>query len=209
MTQNNLDSLIPDHISDIVSISLNTLDIVITVQAHSAADNWPKIRLIVNSDIVMDKQLIESISTIDYSTIANFDTAEIKLEYYGKTEKDTIISNNEIVENQRIEILKFELNGVDIVQNECIYNLGNYNKHLSPEKYQYCLEQGIDVGPSKSLAMFENGYWQLDVGIPILPWLTKLQSPYSTHERWPDQDLLTAIHNTIIEIRELESRLTK
>ena len=201
----DLDFLIPDSI--LALINENQIDLKIGLRPESAKNSWPSVRIFINNQIVKD-QLIDQPTVIDHSlSNSNTDALELKIEYYGKTDRDTVTNDlGEIIENQSVTIESFTVNGIDLIKNHAIYRLGHYTKILSETTLQYFKDHGIDYGPSHSLYMSENGHWSLSFRLPITKFLIELIAIKKPHESNLTDSYLLEIHNTVGRIRQLEKR---
>ena len=47
--------------------------------------------------------------------------------------------------------------------------------------------------------MYENGYWQLDLKMPLLTHLVQLATVQDKHEKWPDDELLEILYDKITQ----------
>jgi hypothetical protein len=208
LPQRNLDFLIPPQILKLCS--LDQFDFRLKLKATPIDNRFPRARIIINDQIIVDRE-IQTIDTIEYSTRLDLSNPnfKIKIEYYGKTNRDTKVSQSyEIIENQSLEIVECLINNIDIVASNIIYSLGYYYMSLPPEKYNYFKANGFDTGPTHSLSMFENGYWELNLTAPVSTQFAQFKSKYEKHvNNWPNNALLNEIYTTIENIRFLEKQL--
>jgi len=208
MSTNNdpysLDFLIPDHILELCQ--LDKFDLSIHLVATAANNQYPLIRVKINDKIIFDEQC-RAVTEIHH-LLTSKDPVQVTVEYYGRTDKDTVVdSEGNIVENQHLELTKIVVNDVDIVKNSIIYNLGNYTKNLSLEQIQYYSDHGIETGPTHSLSMYENGVWTLNFKMPILTQFAKFKAfEDDTEKSWVD-NLNYKIFNTINIVRDLEKQI--
>lgn len=208
MLRTTLADHLPKHILSMVGFENFNLEI--TLQGYSCNDIFPMVEIFIN------KQL-EFASRIDHRTISlnkKFDATikqvTVDICYLGKTNADTRVDHlGQIIENQSLEITGLILNGVDIISTQAIYNLGNYVKHLSEEKKTYFLEHGIDIGPSHSLHMFENGIWNINLGFPILPELCKIMSVDEVHQKSSNYSQFDEMYQRIQHIKQLEQLIAE
>lgn len=199
--QSYLDFLIPAPIME----KINSTELVIQIEfdSSSARQRWPWVRVLINDQLMADQPIIPQ-DAINIDTKIFSSQAHLKIEYYGKNDEDTVTgANGNIIENQSLEIKKILVNGVDIVADNLYTRLGSYNMFLDDQKRKYYQAHGYSIGPSHSLHMFENGYWQLDFDMPILQNLVKLNTHQQVHEKWPDPELLLEIYSAINTIKEL------
>jgi hypothetical protein len=202
-----LDHLIPDSIVSMVEQDKFKIDLVLN--GIAAGGRKPSVCLIVN-----DQQVWQS--TVDQETVVRYEqtTSEpeiaFKIKYYNKQTGDTIVDRDgNIIENQCIKIKKILLNDVDIVQNQALYQLGQYHMELSPEKRDYFIQHGFNVEPNHSLDMYENGEWRISVVMPVLSGLASRLSLYEKHEVWIEsqQEVYAKIYHKFLNIRQLQNQI--
>ena len=121
MSTNNdpysLDFLIPDHILELCQ--LDKFDLSIHLVATAANNQYPLIRVKINDKIIFDEQC-RAVTEIHH-LLTSKDPVQVTVEYYGRTDKDTVVdSEGNIVENQHLELTKIVVNDVDIVKNSII-----------------------------------------------------------------------------------------
>jgi hypothetical protein len=203
MLRPNLIDHLPRHILSMMRFE--NFDLEITLQGYSCNGIFPTVEIFIN------KQL-EFTSCIDHKTInlnKKFDSTvrqvTVDICYLGKTDADTRVDHlGQIIENQSLEITGLTINQVDIISSQSIYKLGNYTQNLSEEKKAYFLEHKIDIGPSHSLHMFENGVWNINLGFPILPELCKIMSVTEVHQKSLNYDQFDDMYQRIQHIKQLE-----
>lgn len=206
--QTNLDYLLDPDIIDYCQF--DRFDLKLTLTATDADRRWPGIRIWVDGQVIADQQIADGIFEFEYAQKVdmNCNNKVLEIEYYGKTDQDTITdTTGNIVQNQSVTIERLLINDIDIIENDTMYQLGNYTAELSPEKRAYYIEHGYSVEPTHSLTMYENGRWRLTIPLPVLTAIVKLKAKQETHEKWPDPDLLNAIVDTVNNIRSLEQKL--
>jgi hypothetical protein len=207
--QTDLDFLMPLEILDLCQFDRFDLDLELV--GVSANGRNPSVKIWIDNQLVAD-QLIHSVTHFKFNKILDLttDRINIRIEYYNKTDADTIVdSDGNITETQSLTLSRITINGVDIIKSNLIYRLGNYTMNLSPEKYKYYTNHGFNTGPTHSLGMYENGAWNLNMKIPILTNFVRLESFQELHEKWPNPELLMAIFNLISEIRTLEKTINE
>ena len=205
--QTNLDYLLPDNIVDYCRF--DKFDFKISLLATPAQDRWPEVKIWLD-DKLLQSSYVNGQYEYSYSEILDMllEAKVLEIEYAGKTAADTITDEHDnIVENQSLTIEQIVVNGIDLIQNQTLYRLGDYTMDLSPEKRAYYIKHGYSITPTHSLTMFENGKWSINIPIPITTSIVKLKAVQACHEKWPDPDLLNAIVDTVNNIRCLEGLL--
>lgn len=205
-TPMDLDFLIPEKI--LKKINSNKVTVALTLDAESARGVYPRVKVILNDRLLADQQIKDS-ETIVIDTTVTDARANLILEYYGKTPDDTVTKDGIIIENQNIKITKLTLNGVDILKSNTYTHLGAYHMYLDDAKISYYKTHGFNTGPSHSLQMFENGYWQFKFDMPVLQNLISIHAHPEIHgANWPDLKLLTNIYDLINAVQEIEELTT-
>ena len=121
--QDNLDSLIPQEILDLIADS--EFNMILGLTPFAVRGKYPKVKVSVNDNIIFDNIVDQTEQIINYKSSADSDI-KIRIEFYDKPEDGgTLISlTGEILENQGIDITKFIINGADLIKNNAIYNVG-------------------------------------------------------------------------------------
>ena len=191
------EQLIPKQILDLMA--LDQFDLTIVLDGTAANSKHPMARVSVN-DVVINDGPVEGQKTINFSTrfAADTETVTVKIEHYDKDDLVTARdSQGNILENQSVTLTSILVNGVDIIKTGIIYNLGHYYQNLSEDKKEYFLANNIDIGPTHSLSMHENGHWLLEFKLPAMTNLIKFVSRYEEHEKWPNADLMDQYYHRI------------
>jgi hypothetical protein len=204
----NLENLIPPKIIDLCNFDL--LAIEITLQGFPAREKWPRAQVWLDNEILHEDDVV---NTVCWRTVRRVDPdkkkkVDLLIKYLGKKDWHTVVDDQgKIKENQRIEIQKFCVNDVDIVQNQVIFAMGQYHMSLSDEKKQYFLQHGMDIGPTHSLNMAENGEWRLSLELPATTGIVKKVSFSHKHEQHIDTVLLDNIYKKINDVLVLKQQL--
>ena len=199
----NLDHLVPKKIWDL--LSMDQFDLQIKLQCHEFDNRWPKIRITVDGEVVYDGEAVDSFEfNFGKQLPANQDTCNILLTYYDKLDTDTLMQDGVIVANQGIDVKYIAINGIDIVSNKLMFELGKFTMDLSPRKKLIFKKLGISTEPSTTLGLYENGTWDLDINTPILSHFSKLQSRVEVVESGPWEDLIAEIYERAETCTRLE-----
>lgn len=174
--------LIPKEIIDLMN--LNRFDLRIYLDAKSAQETWPMVKIEVNNQIIFDDLIVEH-QEICYSLGSTENKVTVKIFYYGKTQDHTVVENGSIVEDQHVVISKILINDVDIVEKNIVYNCGCFH---------------TESGTSHTLGLYSNGYWQLEFELPIYNFFTKLKGHRESWEKWPDPELINSLLTTLKNI---------
>jgi hypothetical protein len=199
----NLDYLIPSEILTLISDQEITVEL--TLQGSPCQDRWPRAQLLVDNTVVFD-DLIKENTVITHKGFTSGEGCKMSLIYLDKTDVDTIVDENGTIEqNQRIEIVKWVINNMDIVKNNVIHSgIGCYTPNLSPEKYKYFIEHNHSVLPTTSLDMAENGEWNLDIKTPVSAFLLdKLHGEIPLHQQFDLESIIVDVYETALVCENL------
>lgn len=206
----NLESLIPQEINN--RISSTEFNLELTLLPYAFNGKYPAVRILLNDKLLFDR-VIDQVETVNYYTeFSEGSEINLYIEYYGKGDYDTKVSDDtgEIIENQGIDIESLIINNTDLIKTGMIYKLGNYHMNLSPGKFKYFKEHGIDTEPCGNLFMRENGYWSIDMKSPVLKFLSDIQF-LKERTRVENQEItknkLLEMYDTVMRIREIEKQL--
>jgi len=180
--KNNLENLIPEPILNCLKLDL--IDIELELTARPAQGRWPCVCIQVDGNTVYQGPVIDQ-QKFKYSARSQStqEKCTIEIVFYNKDNYDTVVDQSgHIIENQCLSIVSVVVNGVDLVKTNIIHSgIGYYTMHLNSDKYQYFLSHNINVNPTTSLDMAENGIWRIELGLPILSFITGL---HNVSESW-------------------------
>lgn len=187
---------------------MELIDLEFALRGESAQGRWPCVKLSVDGH-VLHQGPVDGLCTFKYSSRSQLEQKSciIKVEYYNKSNNDTCVdSNGSIVENQCVHIESIVVNGVDVVKTNAIHNIGSYTMNLDLEKYNYFLKNNIQVSPTTSTHMFENGVWQIDLKLPLLSFLTGLQSYTEPWEQVYVNKIVEALYQQYLVCKDAENQ---
>ena len=198
--------MIPQSILNCLNLDL--IDLQFELQAHAAQGRWPCVCLRVDGIIVHNGPVINQ-QKFNYSSRSQScqEKCTIEIVLYNKDDQDTVLNEQgQIVENQSLSIVSVVANGVDLVKTNIIHKgFGSYSMNLSKEKHKYFVEHNINVGPTTGLDMFENGVWQIELGLPILSVITGLHDVIEPWERIQVEQLVNTLYQQYLHCKDLES----
>lgn len=200
-----MDHLIPSEILEICGF--DRIDLRLDLSGQSCQAQWPCIDVVVDGQLRASTHADPKLCWQDLWTTQR-DSLHVKICYHGKTHDHTRVDDQgNIVENQCVTIDRLCVNGVDLVSTGLIYRFGEYRMELADDKLQYYQQHGFDTGPSHSLTMWENGTWEIEIPVPVLPAMIRYQSRYQPHEKWMDEDIYQQVHRCVLDIQELERKI--
>jgi hypothetical protein len=186
---NNFNKLLPPKILDKLDCKNLTLDLLIT--GEDCQGRHPSCRVSINDNIIFDGYVIDQ-KIITFTGDIHNPTANIKIEYYGKTSQDTRVDSvGNIIANQKISVSKFILNDIDIIKNNLIHQ-AEYIMTLDPNKEKYFKENNI-ANRNHNYHLYENGQWSLQIGIPVLTYIINNTKQIETFEKIPYNNIMQTI----------------
>lgn len=203
-----LDFVIPEELIDL--IDEDRFDLQIKLSGFKFKNKLPRVKIMLNDQILASESVTECYE-FKYSTkIIPKEKYCLSLEFYNKLDNDTLTDENgNIIENLGFQIKSIIINDIDLVATKIIFNLGEYTPKLSDNKLKWFIENNIPHGPNKTLGIFENGIWKINMVAPMLSHFVQFQAFIEKHELWPNLPLLNEIYNTINNIKLLEQQLNK
>lgn len=174
-------------------LSAKSLNLIITLSAKDCDQRWPMCRISVDDELIFDSKIV-STQHIEFSKRFKDDVtiSSLKIEMYGKTDKDTKIdSNGNIIDNQMMQIADLKLNGVDILKNNLIYR-GKFIMKLDDNKITLFKNNNIPT-ENHDYHFYENGVWTLQIGLPVLTYIINSIKQTETFEKIPYDDTMIAI----------------
>jgi len=179
------------------------------VSGTDCQQRWPCAKVTVNQQIVYDGNVVD-LKEISYRSSAkpNQKKCIIDIEYYNKTDQDTIVdATGTIISNQSLTIKELWVNGVDIIKTKTIHQgIGCYTMSLTLDKKQYFIQHGIDLSPSTNTQMFENGVWHIELALPLLSTLTGKFNYSEPCEQVDVLNIVEKLHAQLLVCQTLENQ---
>jgi hypothetical protein len=136
----------------------------------SAAGRYPKIKVLVDNielwagDVKNTELVFDIVSTNDY--------LNVKILYFNKTDSDTIVQDDKIIENQYVRIDYLQCNSVHISGYDLSdSSLTNYN--LTDSQKEAYTSNKFSWENIKTNCLYDNGVWEATLKKPILANLIK------------------------------------
>lgn len=133
---------------------------------------WPKLKFFIDDDLYHDYEFSSASGTVLIPLDLLPGPHQIKIEFYGKTERNTVQIDNEIVKDQLATLDSITVDNVtipDFVKYQGLYQVG-------------------DVKRPQILTWGQNGFWILQIEYPIIDWILdlKLQTTlsHSDNKQW-------------------------
>ena len=196
---------VPKEVMD--HCELDKFDLLLQLRGTACQSRFPMVDVLVDDSVIFSGTVENE--TITFSTkVTDCDNIKIDIRYKEKLPKDTAVdSQGNITENQAVYLKEIVINNVKLIQSKVIYQLGQYEMFLEPEKKEYYIAHGFDIGPSHSLEMAENGVWSLTIPMPVLSGLCKLVSQKELLEEWDKYSLINRMYERINNIHRLEKKI--
>lgn len=139
-----------------------------TLEIHFKAwkfRKWPRVKIFVDGDLLEEKLLDSS----DASLSIPFDLIDgehiLEVEHFGKTSKDTMVKDGEIVADTNFLINKIIVNSYELPSTlirHCEF-VADWTHHIKPEGMPDVFKQSCLIGP--------NGVWKLAFATPVDEWI--------------------------------------
>jgi hypothetical protein len=188
----NLDFLIPAEIIDLCQFDKFTMEI--KLESTPARGVWPCVKVLLNDEEIFNGVVVEEQYIHNTRTVNGIDEFKLSIHYYNKTDNDTVVHQGTIIENQSLTIKNILINDINLIQTNIIYAIGCYTLNLTDNKKAHFLKNGIDIGPSHSLGMYENGHWDIILKTPLVPYFTKIRTAKIQYNNWPNHSLMNQIY---------------
>lgn len=131
---------------------------------NTKVHNFPSIQ------IYLDEDLLEEIQFVEYKTKVKIPLTEtkgshmLKIKNFGKTSNDTLVEENNIIQDTTMTIDKIIIDGFvlsDSILLECEF-IPDWKDLTRPNNFPKVLKQARTIGP--------NGIWQLPLKLPVEDW---------------------------------------
>jgi hypothetical protein len=132
----------------------------INILLNLQASNSPGLLVKVNNILIYDNSLTSGDHEISLDCTPE-ENIILDISMYGKTAKDTIVQNNQIVQDKFISIQGLKINNFDVFNDQDLF----YNKFI------YTNEQGIQE--SVKAGFWNNCTLQLKFTTPFISWYTQ------------------------------------
>ena len=207
MLKSELTNAVPKEVLDLCQ--LDKFDLQLHLKGSACQGRFPIVDVLVEDEVIFSGPVENE--TISFSSkMTDCDNVKIDIRYKEKLPTDTEVDDQgNIIENQAVHIEEIVINNVNLIESEVIYQLGQYEMFLEPEKKEYYISHGFDIGPSHSLEMAENGVWSLTIPVPVLGGLCKLVTQTELLEEWDKYSLINRMYEKIKNIRRLEKKINE
>lgn len=190
-------------------MNTNLIDIGIVAQGLESSGHWPLLKVTVDGHCIYNDSVGGAV-TINHKGQASEDQefCEIYIEYHGKQDQfNELNQDNKLLKTQSLKLEQIWINGVDIVRTGAIYqDLGYYRMNLDEDKRAYFQANGLPVGDTTNLHMFENGVWYLKIALPLLSTLAKRKSVIEPWEAADLEELIGEFARRVDICRTLEQK---
>lgn len=123
--------------------------------AATECNGWPQIRVLLNNKIVNDC-VVDGNLTVSVAVDSTTKNYNLQIQRYGKTDKNFVCADNQIVKDQVVELVSITVDGIPIP---------NYiiNNHAT-----FTFNDQTHLG---SCYFSPNGVWELKFQAPFITWL--------------------------------------
>ena len=141
-------------------------DLKINLLGTPVSDRYPLVGIRINDQELWDNRVINDVIT--FRELQILDSAlKIEIVYKGKTDQDTVVNGETILENQSLTIESIEINDVKIQKKDLMY-MGVACYELTESQKNSYAKVGASWIDVKTNVMYNNGTWKLEIKKPIL-----------------------------------------
>lgn len=198
---------VPEDVLDL--LQLDKFDLQLQLRGSACQSRFPMVDILVDDAVIFSGTVKNETITFS-SKMADCTNVKVDIRYKEKLPTDTEVDDQgNITENQTVHLEEIVINNVKLIESKVIYQLGQYEMFLEPEKKEYYIAHGLDIGPNHSLEMAENGVWSLTIPMPVLSGLCKIVSQTELLEEWDKYSLINRMYEKIKNIRILEKKINE
>lgn len=139
----------------------------VNLSGSPASNNYPQVKLSINNTVIWTGAVKEQ-TVLDFPSLF---VAEhyfnLQLEYFGKTDNDTVVKDNKIVENQSVCINGISINDVEIVGHD-LTAFSNTDYSLTESQQSAYNSNGFRWKSVKTDTLWDNGIWKLSLDKPVI-----------------------------------------
>lgn len=188
-----------DHLSDIQQLLANFeqhYDICIHLTGQPVDNRYPRAAVRINGRQCWTGTVNDQLIDIPKLQIVD-PTLSIEIEYQGKTDLDTKIQDEAIVQNQTLNIQSIRINHILISRQDLQY-MGRACYNLSPSQQKSYAQIGATWIDVKTDTMYNNGVWKLEIKKPILSGLIALKNINTHVFEVPHQQTLARLQQSYL-----------
>jgi hypothetical protein len=156
-----IQELLSDDLSHVIKIGLTGLP---------SKDRYPNAYIVINNTTVWSGSVSDT--ELLFETTTCNDYLNIKLIYHSKTDNDTHVENNKIVENQLIRIDYIEIDALRFTGHQ-IHDIGLTTYELTDSQKKAYTLNNFAWQNVKTDTLYNNGVWEVNLKKPILITLMK------------------------------------
>lgn len=141
--------------------------VTVALVGSPANSRYPQVRLLVNGTVIWSGSVNEKtvLTFPSLYVVENF--FNLQIEYYGKTDNDTVIKDDKIAENQSVRINGITINDVNIVGYDLMaYSSTDYS--LTDSQQAAYNSNGFQWKNVKTDTLWDNGIWKLSLDKPVI-----------------------------------------
>jgi hypothetical protein len=131
------------------------MNILSLVFSTSFCNGWPKIKVYLDEDLYQDHEFSKDNEIVDIPLDLLDGLHTLKIELYNKSNRNTKVVDNIIVQDQLVTLENIKVDGVTIPE-----------QFLYEGRYTY-----NNVEPYRGLTWGINGHWSWNFQTPIINWI--------------------------------------
>jgi hypothetical protein len=140
-------------------------DIELVLTGVPVEDRYPCAKIYINHQLSFNSKIVNTCNLKFQSTNPGY--LNIKIDYYNKTDNDTVVQDGVIVSNQCIQIDRITVDNTKITGMD-IYNVGHANYRLTEEQKTVYNKHGYQWKNVSTAALYNNGTWELSIQSPLI-----------------------------------------
>jgi len=158
---------------------------------NPVSNRYPKICVSINKSIIYSGPVKDQQEIITDPIVFDHDL-EIIINYFGKTDQDTKLIDNAIVENQHLKINEIWIDKLQLSKYQ-IADFGVTNYYLTNQQKKAYTSAGLHWKDIHTNTLWDNGFWKLSLRLPLMVEILRLQK-----QRYP-RAVIDADHSSILQ----------
>ena len=168
-------------------------NVELTLTGIAVNQKYPRVKIYVNQQMRWDGEIVDTCDFNFQST--NLGYLHIGIDYYNKTNNDTLTLDGVIVGNQCVQINRLVIDNT-VISGMDIYNVGLANYRLDEEQQLHYSKYGYHWKNVCTDTLYNNGIWELNIASPLITnLLSKKKFTVHKFEEYSHADALSKLQN--------------
>ena len=181
---------IPEIQSLLTDPEITNIELILT--GIPVDHRYPCAKIYINHQLSFDDKIVDTCNLKFQSTNTGY--LNIKIDYYNKTDNDTVVCDGIIVNNQCIRIDQIIIDNTKIIGMD-IYNVGHANYRLTEEQKIVYTNHSYPWENVSTATLYNNGTWELSIQSPLIKNLLGKKKIISHKFEVSHVDLLNKLQN--------------